>query len=235
MPFKPFAQSLIDDFGPRLDLLQSDAQDALAMQVLAPLTTTYLPWSQFALRPSAMVKVLNEILLNRRTCIVECGGGITTFYIAQLLKQQGRGHLYTIEHDRGWIEWLQDLLNTQELAAYVSIIPASLTSCDVALNDTHWYDTQRIYTTLADRKIDLLIVDGPPAYDELRQLSRYPALPVLHPFLAENWTVMLDDIGRAGETAILQRWEAEFGVQFERHYLDGGIAIARSQSGFHIG
>ena len=64
------------------------------MQILAPLTTAYQPWSIFAIRPSGLVKVLNEIVINRRRCIVECGGGISTVYIAKLLQQQGQGHLY---------------------------------------------------------------------------------------------------------------------------------------------
>src|ERR1041385_49769 len=78
-----------------------DRKDMLAMQALGPLSLTYLPWSQAAMRPSGLVAVLNDIVINHRLHIVECGSGISTFYIARLFKQHG-GHIHTIEHYEGW-------------------------------------------------------------------------------------------------------------------------------------
>jgi hypothetical protein len=45
-------------------------RDQLAIQVLAPLSSRYLPWSSAAMRPSGVVAVLNEIVLNRRQRVV---------------------------------------------------------------------------------------------------------------------------------------------------------------------
>jgi len=81
-------------------------KDILAMQYLAPLSKTYLPWTIASMRPSGLVKVLNDIVVNRRYCIVECGGGVSTYYIASLIKERG-GHLYTIEHDKAWVSILK--------------------------------------------------------------------------------------------------------------------------------
>lgn len=238
MPFLsqllPKVRSAIDHFF-HLDSLSRSAHDAVAMQVLAPLSSTYQPWSTSALRPSGLVKILNEIVMNQRHCIVECGGGISTVYIAKLLKQQGKGHLYTLEDNLGWIDLLKVLLQDQGLSDYVTVLPAPLEICELALEKNLWYDLTAFRSQVSPGTIDLLIVDGPPAYDKPRRLSRYPALPAFKTFLSPNFAIVLDDINRSGEAEIITRWSAEFGLTFERYLYDGDIAIARSQGGYHVG
>jgi predicted O-methyltransferase YrrM len=219
----------------RLDSISRASHDAVAMQVLAPLSSTYQPWSTSALRPSGLVKILNEIVVNRRSCIVECGGGISTVYIAKLLKEQGQGHLYTIEDNLGWIDLLKGILQKQGVSDYVTVIPAPLTDCEFSLENNLWYDLSKFRSIVTPCTIDLLIVDGPPAYDQPRRLARYPALPALQDHLAPNFTVILDDINRSGEAEILVKWAAEFGLTFEKYFHDGDIAIARTQGGYHVG
>ena len=59
------------DMRAQLDSINRSSHDAVAIQVLAPLSTSYLPWSTSALRPSGLVKILNEIVINRRDSILE--------------------------------------------------------------------------------------------------------------------------------------------------------------------
>src|SRR5438270_11752196 len=73
--------------------------DIQAIARLAPLSTSYTPWSPIAMRPSGVTAVLDDIVLRRRAAIVECGAGVTTIFVARLLRSRGRGHLWTIEHD----------------------------------------------------------------------------------------------------------------------------------------
>ncbi len=216
------------------DTIRRSSHDAVALQILAPLSNIYQPWNPSAIRPSALVKILNEIVLNRRSCIVECGGGISTVYIAQALKQQHKGHLYTIEDNLNWIEILKSLLEEQGLSEYVTIIPAPLVTCQFSLENNLWYDLSVFRSHIEPRTIDLLLIDGPPAYDRSRRLSRYPALPMLRDFLAPNLTIILDDINRSGEAEILVKWANEFGLTFEKHLYDGDIAIARTQNGYRV-
>ena len=216
-------------------------QDIQASQRLTALISAYLPWSGFSIRPSGLEKVLNEILFNRCGCVVECGGGLSTVYIAALLRQQQHGHLFTIEHNLEWLELLQGWLQSQGLQDYVTLIPASLTACDLALNQTQWYDTKIIQTELdryaesnPDRPtgIDLLLVDGPPAYEEGKELSRYPAALFFKAFFADRVVVILDDFQRSGEQEILKHWETLLGFPFQGYKLDGGLAIGKSQPSF---
>ena len=80
---------------------------------------------------------------------------------------------------------------------------------------------------LSGDPIDLLLVDGPPAYVDGYGLARYPALPVLAHRLGAGATVILDDVERRGEQQILRHWERETGLRFDRQADRAGIAIAR--------
>ena len=94
-----------------------------------------------------------------------------------------------------------------------------------------WYDDAVVAAgldvALRGELIDLLLVDGPPAYAAGHELARYPALPVLYDRLAPGATVVLDDVERAGEQEVLRRWERETGLDFDRRAADAGVAVAR--------
>jgi hypothetical protein len=59
-------------------------------------------------------------------------------------------------------------------------------------------------------KLDLVIVDGPTAYEPGKAKSREPALPLNRPFLSERAVVILDDVNRKGESEILDRWLQDY-------------------------
>ena len=208
----------------------ANQNEIVANSYLAPRSKTYLPWTKSAMRPSGLVAVLNEITINQRQCIVECGGGISTFYIARLLKEKG-GHIYTIEHDQQWCKLLQQELTKENLSQYVSVVFAPLGSSEIEIKqeNTDWYDLSTLEAKLSSLKIDLLIVDGPPAYEVAKQLSRYPAVPFLSNYFAEDYTIILDDINRPGEQEVLQTWEKQLGIVFERRLSQGNIAIGRAK------
>ena len=79
-------------------------------------------------------------------------------------------------------------------------------------------------TAFGAELIDLLVVDGPPAFAAGHGMSRYPALPVLRERLASGATVVLDDIERPGEQEVVERREREFGLTFDRRLA--GVAMA---------
>lgn len=203
------------------------------MQRLTPLTPAYTPWSGMAMRPSAVTTILNEIVVNRRTSITECGGGISTLYIARLLAQLGRGSLHTIEHDPGWASVLQELLERAKIESFVTVTVAPLAPSRLALDGQLWYSDEVLDGLGAD-SIDLLLVDGPVAFDAARRHARYPALPYFASRLAKNCTLIIDDIWRQGEQGVVDRWELESAFRFERRFTEGGIAIARRGEGFAV-
>jgi predicted O-methyltransferase YrrM len=194
--------------------------DIHAWPALAPLAGEYLPWSSATLRPSALVLLLNDVLVLGRETLVECGGGVSTLYFARLLARIGTGRLVTLEHDPRWSAFLLEALAREGLGDRATVVDAPLAV------ETGWYDAAAVATALPDLPIDLLLVDGPPAVEPGREQARHEALPALYDHLAPDATIALDDVARAGEQAVLARWEAEFGLRFEQFEAEG-IAVAR--------
>lgn len=211
-------------------LLKWEDQDLLAMQQLAPLAKTYLPWSVSSMRPSGLVKVLNDVVVHQRKFIVECGGGVSTYFLVSLLKERG-GRLLTLEHNRQWCDVIGSFLREQGLADVVTIVHAPLAPSThrFEANGNDWYDEAIVAAALGNEKVDLLLVDGPPAYERKIRYARYPAVPFFKPFLAERYTIVLDDVVRKGEREILARWEAELGIRFALHLIDGHVGIGHSK------
>jgi hypothetical protein len=212
-----------------------DRKDLLAMQALTPLSSAYVPWSISAMRPSAIVAVLNEITVNRRRNVVELGGGVSTLYIARLIQRRG-GHLWTVEHDESWAALLTEEIANEALDQVVTVVHAPLSPAHEAWpgEGGSWYTRDALVPALADHPVDLLVVDGPPAYQAGHGHARYPAARFFAPLFADDYTVILDDIDRAGEQEIMERWTAELGVSFECRLIDGGIAIGRRKAAFSI-
>jgi predicted O-methyltransferase YrrM len=211
-----------------------EQHDTHALTALAPLAHRYVPWNAYALRPAALVAVLNDVVANRRTHVVECGGGVSTVFIARLLAERG-GRLQTIEDDERWAAALAQQLAAEGLDQHAGVIHAPLepTAAGWPGEAARWYRTAELDAAITD-PIDLLLVDGPAAYARPTQHARYPAVPYFRRLLASDSTVVLDDVFRRGERDVLDRWEREFELQFERRYLRGRIAIARSPRSFTL-
>ncbi|MBE1489494.1 class I SAM-dependent methyltransferase [Plantactinospora soyae] len=205
------------------------------MQALAPLSSTYLPWTVSAMRPSGVVAVLNEIVVNRRRAVLELGGGVSSFYLGRLLRNRG-GHLWTVEHDERWADLLEQDLVGEGLDGVVTVIRAPLTPipCGWPGEDAVWYERERLMGALAQVPVDLLVIDGPPAYQTGQEHSRYPAVPLLSPTLADDYAIVLDDINRPGEQEIMRCWEEQFELTFERRIVDGGIGIGRPRPAYTV-
>lgn len=189
--------------------------DTRALHLLAPLIgDQYLPWSSSSIRPSAIQLVLNDVVIMGRRSLVEFGGGISTLILGeQLKKSQGDGvkrTLLTIEHDLGWVERLNGLCESRGLADFVEIVHAPTTT------QRSFYDVSVVTESLEHREpIDLVLVDGPLAYNyegDTESHPRYPALETVLPFLSSSYSVYLDDIHRGGEGDVLSRWGEKVGV-----------------------
>lgn len=204
-----------------------DRRDLRALGLLAPLAGEYVPWGTFALRPSALVAVLDEIVLGRRHRVVELGGGVSTLYLGRLLRRVG-GHLHTVEHDKDWAGLLEHQLDAEGLHDVVTVVHAPLARTWYGWTpDCPWYAEDEARRAAESGPVDLLLVDGPPAWRAELRHARYPALPFFADALAPGAPVVLDDIHRRGEHDIVRRWEQQLGARFERRYVDGGIAVGR--------
>jgi predicted O-methyltransferase YrrM len=198
----------------------SHAEDLHAWQVLRPLLDAgpYLPWSTWAMRPAALVRVLNEVVLGARTSVVECGSGMSTVVLARLLRERGSGTVVAIEHDGDWAALVRRQLEAEGLGDRAQVLHAPLAG------DPPWYDATAL--AVLPRAVDLLVVDGPPAHRPELGQRRAPALAFFEPRLAPGAVVVLDDARRPGEREVLRMWEAATPWRFAVDEACG-IAIGR--------
>jgi predicted O-methyltransferase YrrM len=196
--------------------------DVHAWQILRPILDdgNYLPWTTGTMRPAGMVLVCNDIVHRTPRRIVECGSGVSTVVLARLVRQCGHADvtITSLEHDADWALLVTELLNRESLSDIATVLHAPLQG------DPPWYALGEL-AGLPD-EIDLLVVDGPPAFEPGQQLRRAPALAALGSRLGKDSTVVLDDIDRPGEQSVLARWEATTAWRFERHQ-HAGVAIGQ--------
>ncbi len=195
------------------DLLAGLAIESQALHQMnhLPLTTA-MPWSEYALAPRVVARLLFEIERRDASSIVECGTGVSTVVIARTLKSLGKGHLYSIEHDAGWATFVERMLAANSLRDYATVIVTALHPVLSFGQQSRWYDEAGVTSALADSgPIDVLIVDGPPERSGV--LPRLRALPFFAERLAPDALLLVDDLHRAGEQRMMEYWAREYDLQ----------------------
>jgi hypothetical protein len=69
-----------------------------------------------------------------------------------------------------------------------------------------------------------------PGTSRAERMLGNPAMPAFRQLLAHDYAVILGVSIAPAEQEILERWERELGMRFERRFSAGPIAIARSRS-----
>lgn len=212
------------------DTARPPLDDSAAWHALNSLQGPYLPWSTGAMRPAGLVTVLNEVWFGCPGLIVELGSGLSTVVLARLLRELQTGHLLAVEHDEAWATRVERQLDREDLAALASVVRAPLGPNERAWDSCEWYDEDALLTAIEGSptsapRIDVLVVDGPPAWQPGAEHARYPALGALGTRLAPGARIVLDDVERAGEQAVLARWQDEHGLTFDVR-PGTGVAVA---------
>jgi len=159
--------------------------------------------------PDLLKKITELIFTEKPSLVVEAGSGVSTLVIAYSLRQLGKGHVVSLEHDPKYAAISQSLIASHGLEALATIVHAPLKGFEIEGQQRLWYDTDCL--TLAE-PIDLLVIDGPPGN------LRYPALPLLYKHLRNTATIILDDGRREDERRVVATWEKEFSLSTE--FLD---------------
>lgn len=193
-------------------------QALTALERLLGLPQGLPPTRGWAGSPDFLLMVARQTLKQHPERVVECSSGVSTLVLARCMQMNGRGHVFSLEHEAVYAEKTRALLKEFGLEAFATVVYAPL----VRVQDRQWYDLAMLPD--AAKPIELLVIDGPPA--ALGPLARYPALPELEAALAEHCVVMLDDAGRPDEKEIVARWLQEFpGFRSEYLPFEKGLAI----------
>jgi predicted O-methyltransferase YrrM len=156
--------------------------------------------------PDVLLTLVRHVRRAGPGVIVECGSGASTLVLAQAVRLNGRGHVYSIDHDPDFARRTREMLEEHGLSEWADVTHAPLRQVDIGGMRWEWYDPHSLPVT---PPIDLLFIDGPPS-DTPKPLARYPAGPMLFQRLAPGGSVFADDTKRPGETEILRRWAREF-------------------------
>jgi len=157
----------------------------------------------WAASPDFLLVVAKHALQHKPKMIVECSSGASTIVLAQCLKMNGTGHVYSLEHDIKFAEITRQNLSNAGLLSWATVIDAPLKSLDEK-TESIWYTTDGIDNV---DQIDMLVVDGPPA--STCHHARHPALPRLKMKFAPICHLFLDDADRKEEQETVSRWQEE--------------------------
>ena len=198
--------------------------DIYALIVMRPLIKGFIPWTGVAIRPYTALTIINDIFINQRRFIVELGAGVSTILIAQALKERGEGMLVSFEDNEEWASFLNNELQSRGLNHFCQVVYAPLTSCKYSIKEGEvWYQETIIHENIANKKIDLILVDGPKASGSKNQLARFPAVPILKHYCSGSYSIYLDDIRRNGEKQILERWSKELNCKVIKSPIKGNF------------
>ncbi len=176
----------------------------------------------WAASPDFVKLVITTVLDRRPKTIVELGSGVSTLVSAYCLERlDAGGTIYSVEHQRRFVDRMHTTVRRHALGDHVELIHAPLKELEIEDTTYRWYDTE-LLASLDD--IDMLVVDGPPS--ETGPMARYPALPVLKDRLARDAVILVDDAARKDEGAMVARWGQRY-PKFELEMIEAEMGAAR--------
>lgn len=204
----------------------SDAQALAALYSHLSPSRPLPPLGEWGLAPDAALYLVETVLQARPGQVIECGSGTSTVLIALSLEKLGQGRLTSLEHDVQYLRRTGDLLAAHGLGDRVELVHAPLEPVEVDGLVIDWYRLPAGWASHGS--FDLVLVDGPPSTGNL---DRYPALPLLRPYLSDRALLVVDDASRSDEKRMLDMWRGrnpEFALEYLAHAK--GTAVLRRRS-----
>jgi len=165
--------------------------------------TDVLPATRgWAASPDLLLVLIDLVISERPSLIVECGSGASTLWLALAMRRfQIDGRIIALDHDPVFGAKTRDLLDRHGVSDLAEVRDAPLESFSLDGETYSWY-ARRAWEDL--KGIDLLFVDGPPA--TTGHQARYPALPLLSGLLSPAATAVLDDLVVPDMQKVLRLW-----------------------------
>ncbi len=168
----------------------------------------------WAISPDFAELLLSEILIRKPANIVEFGSGVSTIITGYALEINNKGHLTSYDHDIFYGDKTAQSLKNHGLSKFATVIDTPISKVNINGRDCNWYG---INPATIPKKIDMLVIDGPPAKTDNE--ARFPALPFLIEHLANDAVIILDDGIRQQEKDICKQWVAMF-PEFTAEYVE---------------
>ncbi|WP_170170476.1 class I SAM-dependent methyltransferase [Hymenobacter perfusus] len=161
------------------------------------------PTRGWAGSPDFLAKIIEVILKQKPAFVLEASSGVSTVVIALALKLNNCGKVVSLDHEDHYAAKTRENVKVNEAESNSIVQHCPLKEYTVGEQSWKWYDIEEVDLT---RKIDILVIDGPPRTTQF--LARYPAVPLLHEYFADKALVLLDDANRDDEVIIVGKWIA---------------------------
>ncbi len=185
-------------------VLQSYRQSEAMQQLLALLkfNAPVPPTRSWAASPDLLLTLAQLVRTHNPKLVVELGSGVSTLVVAKA----GAKKVISIDNSTEFAEKTREMLKEHKVRG-VEVRVAELKP-HISGND--WYDT----SVLKDlKRIDLLIVDGPPGSKNPQ--ARMPACAEFIAKLSPNAIIVVDDANRDGERKLAE----SFAKALPKHLL----------------
>ena len=160
------------------------------------------PTRSWAASPDLLLFISETVKKNRPSLVVELGSGVSTLVTAK----SGARKVISIDNSEEFGSKTRELLKEHKIrGAEIRIAPLRPYA-----NGSEWYDVSMIKDL---KKIDLLIVDGPPGSKNPE--ARYPALKEFKDKLSAKAVIIIDDVKRDGERKLAE----DFAKSLPNHTL----------------
>eukprot|EP00698_Gefionella_okellyi_P005838 TRINITY_DN15279_c0_g1_i1.p1 TRINITY_DN15279_c0_g1~~TRINITY_DN15279_c0_g1_i1.p1 ORF type:complete len:285 (-),score=53.03 TRINITY_DN15279_c0_g1_i1:13-867(-) len=177
---------------------------------IAPVAAPLPVFGNWAISADFANAMMRHVLRAHPKIIVEFGSGLSTLLNAYACKRFAHGcQIHTFDHDAAYAEQTRNSLALHGLSEYATVhyVPLVQLNFQSSLTDAaiiRWYDSDAVGKILSSvgAKIDLVIVDGPPAATQ--SLNRFLGLYATQQHIAENGVVMLDDARR--DVVLVREW-----------------------------
>jgi predicted O-methyltransferase YrrM len=172
------------------------------LSAVLPVTDVLPATRGWAASPDLLVVLVDLVISQRPSLVVECGSGASTLWLALAIRRFGiEGRVVALDHDPTFGGKTRDLLARHDVGDLAEVRDAPLESFSLAGETYSWY-ARRAWEDL--KGIELLFVDGPPA--TTGHQARYPALPLLASSLSPAATAVLDDLVVPDMQKVLRLW-----------------------------
>ena len=145
----------------------------------------------WAASPYFLLTISEIVKKNKPGLVVELGSGVSTLVAAK----SGARKIVSIDNSDAWGAKTVTLLKEHKVRG----VDVRIAPLRPYANGSEWYDLDAIKDL---KKIDLLIVDGPPGSKNPE--ARYPALQQFKNKLSATAIVIIDDVNRDGERKLAE-------------------------------
>ena len=160
------------------------------------------PTRSWAASPDLLLTIADTIKQYRPGLVVELGSGVSTLVAAK----SGARKVISIDNSEEFGGKTVTMIKDHKVRG----VEVRIAPLQPYANGSTWYDTSKIKDL---KKIDLLIIDGPPGSKNPE--ARYPALAELKDKLSAKAVVIIDDVHREGERKLAE----DFAKALPNHHL----------------